>query len=170
MFLRSTVAGILLFSVSAVTLAVEPEWTEFTSKEGKYTITFPGKPEPLNDGGTVKHYVVTNDGAYMTGVSILSADAVQSKTPDKILDEGRDSLVREKKAKVLDEKKITLGDARYPGRDMLVEWKEDGELFSYRVRAYVVKNRLYQLIVGGKSDFTKSKDADKFLDSFKLNE
>ena len=47
-------------------------------------------------------------------------------------------------------------------------WFEGKRLF--RVRVYLVDQRLYQVVVFGTPEAATSKEADKFLDSFKLKE
>jgi len=40
----------------------------------------------------------------------------------------------------------------------------------FRARVYLIEQRLYQVVVFGTKEAATSKDADKFLDSFKLAE
>ena len=64
------------------------------------------------------------------------------------------------------EKDIKLGE--YPGREIQIDVANGNRLF--RVRAYLVDQRLYQVVILGTKENATSKAADKFLDSFKLAE
>ena len=55
------------------------------------------------------------------------------------------------KGKVVANEKVTLGAAKHSGRDVRVEVPEGKRL--YRARAYLVGNRLYQVVVLGPEEF-----------------
>jgi len=63
------------------------------------------------------------------------------------------------------DKEITLGKDKIPGREVIV----DKGAQKMRVRAFIDKTKMYQVLVIGKSkDEVTTKDADKFLDSFEI--
>ena len=81
-------------------------------------------------------------------------------------DSSRDGAVANMEGKLVSEKNVKLG--KHPGREIRINVAEGKRLF--RVRVYLVEQRLYQVVVFGTPETATSKDADKFLDSFKLTE
>jgi hypothetical protein len=155
--------------------ADDREFAEFTSKEGKFTVLFPGKPKETkrtlqSPFGPVElnSFSVSPLQPVSTYVVIFSDYPAnfEKKSDADFLDSSRDGSVKNSGGKLLSEKKLTLD--KYPGRELLLEAPNQGGLF--RQRIFIVGNRLYQLIVGGAEEVAKSKGADKFLDSFKLQE
>ena len=70
------------------------------------------------------------------------------------------------KGKLLSEKNIKLGDT--PGRETQIEVAGGKKLF--RARVYLADQRMYQVVVFGTKKAATSKEADRFLDSFKLGD
>lgn len=145
---------------------------EFAPKGGRFTIQMPGNPEEqTNKVNTVAGpievhmFTVSPDRSTLYGVGYGDSAVMNTKPESDILDGARDGVVRNVKGKLDSEKKITID--KYPGRDFLVVIKGG----VVRERAYLVKDRLYQVIfVSSSREFATGKDADKFLDSFKLTE
>lgn len=157
---------VLVLTVPA--LAEDKPWKEFTSKEAGFTVLFPGKPKLSKQevaGTTVLQYSVETDGAsYAVAYAELPAKAPEIK---KVLDGARDGAVRNTKGKLVSESEITLGKDKHPGREILVEVAENVFL---RQRFFLVDGqKMPQVIVAGKKEVVSSKDADRFLDSFKLD-
>ena len=71
------------------------------------------------------------------------------------------------KAKMLEGKKITVGEKKYPGRDILLELP-DGKL--YRARIVLAGTRLYQVVANGAAEFVKGKQTDEYIESFKVTD
>ncbi len=164
----------LVITAPCLLTAQQPqqELKEFKSNEGRFTVQMPGTPveKILDKQGTAKQYqyiVANDDGAYL--VSYQDNPGLQKATKDelaKALEGAQKSAQTAVKGKLIQAKEITL-DKEYPGREYEFEAaKIPGGIF--RARAYLVNGRLYQLIVAGKKDFATSKEADQFLDSFKL--
>ena len=84
---------------------------------------------------------------------------------DKRLDQARDGAIASVGGKKRSEEKIKLKG--HPGREIVIE--KDSEVV-VRMRIYLVKNRLYQVMVLGNGPVFPAKDAGFFLDSFRLNE
>ena len=151
----------------------KPEFAEFTSKEGGFTILFPGTPKqvkvPDKQGGVLQYQFMAGneDGAYL--LSYQDNANLRNATQEglaKALVKGQEAAQASVKGKLVQAKEITL-DKKHPGREYEFETPLGmGGIF--RSRAYLVKGRLYQVIVIGKKEFAKSKEADRFLDSFKL--
>ncbi len=65
--------------------------------------------------------------------------------------------------KLTDQKKVTIDGN--PGRDVTADAGANGRM---KARVLLVKNRIYQLVVGGSPDAFSDKDIQKMFDSFKL--
>jgi hypothetical protein len=76
----------------------------------------------------------------------------------------RDLFVAESKGKASDEKEIQQG--RVPGREFVVQ-VEDG---AHRYRVYAFADRFFFVVVKGTKKQVESKEADTFLDSYKIPE
>jgi hypothetical protein len=167
--------GLLLFTVGInMTSADAPrEWKEFASKEGRFKVLMPGTPkkekaETESDFGKgVLHMNTVQAGKTMYGANYCDFPAKIKKVSLKqILDSSRDGAVANLEGKLASEKDIKLG--KYTGREIRINVAGGKQLF--RARVYLVEQRLYQVVVFGTREAATSKEADKFLDSFKLTE
>jgi hypothetical protein len=166
-----------LFVVPCLSLADEPKsgLKEFTSKEGRFSILFPDSPKeervPDKQGRLLQiQFAVGNkDGAYIVSYQDNPTLAKAAKEEvAKALLSAQEAARSAVNGKVVQAKEITLGKD-YTGREYEFEMPvATGGVF--RSRAYMVKDRLYQLIAVGTKDFAKSKEASRFFDSFKLTE
>jgi hypothetical protein len=143
----------------------------FTSPDGKFKAEFPAEPkasEVKTPGGVMKMYMAmqgTSTYAIMV-MSIPNTDKAKAEDLEKILDSTRDGLVNSTKGKVISEEKIQL-DKKYPGREFVADI--GGGSARIRTRIYIVDGILYQVIVGGMgADSVKTKEANTFMDSFKM--
>jgi hypothetical protein len=159
-----------LLSVSS---HAQTEWKEFAPKDGSFTVLLPGPPNEF------KKTVKTPDGAvevvlfelpvsagsakYAIGYTEYPDTAIKPGTEDKRLDNARDGAVASTKGALVRQKILLLDN--YPGRELLLRIDGKGAIL---MRLYAIKNRLYQLVVFGSEEFVGSKDAEKFLTSFKL--
>jgi hypothetical protein len=153
--------------------ADEAVWKEFAPKDGKFKVTMPGVPKPKqletesDFGKGVLHMNAVEFGKGMYAANYSDFPAAIKKVPSKqIFDSSRDGAIANMGGKLSNEKDIKLGD--YPGREIKIDVADGKQLF--RVRVYLVDQRLYQVVVFGTPEMATSKDADKFLDSFKLKE
>ena len=150
---------------------------DFTSKEGKFSVAFPGKPkEATKDADSAAGKLSFTRFTYEdgdTGLLVIYCDYPpklrKEKGAEKILDDARDGCVEKAKGKLTDEKKRTIGKDKEPGRELLIQLPDEGKPY-FRSRMYLVGDRLYQVIVVGPEKYATGKDADAFLDSFKLAE
>jgi hypothetical protein len=147
-----------------------PGWKEFAPKDGRFRVLMPGTPKrekqdtesDFGKGVLVMHTV--ERGGLIYGANYCDFPAAIKKAPaDKVLDSSRDGCVDNLNGKLLLDKKVKLGE--HPGREVRVG-VEGGRVF--RARVYLVGRRLYQVVVFGPGEKVTSKEADKFLDSFKL--
>jgi hypothetical protein len=151
--------------------AVAEENKDYTSKAGKFSAAFPGKPkeqEVTAAGATGQSVTLeAKGGAYtVTYVDLPDAAADALKTPEAIelvLGATRDAAVTQMKGKVIDDDKIKL-DGNV-GRDFKVELPEKKMM---RNRMFIVGKRLYQVMVVGSKEFVEADASEKFLKTFKL--
>jgi hypothetical protein len=166
---------LLCFAVVANPIGADdqPAWKEFASKEGRFKVLMPGTPkqdqaETESDFGKgVLHMNTAQAGKTLYGANYCDFPAEIKKAPLKqVFDSSRDGAVANLEGELAGEKDIKLGE--YPGREIQIDVAGGKRLF--RVRVYLVDQRLYQVVVFGTKEAATSKEADKFLDSFKLAE
>jgi hypothetical protein len=95
-------------------------------------------------------------------VSYIDTPPEASKNPpgprlDKIRDASKGA-----DGKLISEKDVTVGEEKYPGRDMVID--KAGVVI--RTRIVLADKRLYQVMVQGTKEFVTSPTANRFFDSF----
>ena len=161
-------------------------WKEFTSKEGRFSVLFPGTPTK-NDrnldtpaGPVPTHgFLVQSDVSvyYLSYSEFPNVGRLTPQDQKEMLDSSRNDVINDG-AKLISEADVTVGGT--PGRELLAE--KDGMIL--RARIAYINGRLFNLIIGVQANtaFTKGKPsanvADrtelfeqisaKFFDSFKL--
>lgn len=176
MYRRCALSIAILFVSSVALGGDEAELNKFTSKEGKFSILLPKDPTTTSQSldsplGKLKMTVTVKDydgDIYAAAYGDLPADKVKKPHANKALDGARDGAVKNSGGKLISEKKITIGKAKYPGREILVN-VGDGKHWA-RQRIYLVNLRLYQTILVGSEISVKGKIAEKFFQSFELSE
>lgn len=166
---RTVSCGLALVLTICVCAADAPP--DYTSKSGKFSARFPGKPkeQSLSAGGASGQAIVleAKDASYsVTYVDLPASAADALKTPelaDTILQATRDAAVAQMKGKLLDDEKVKLDG--HVGRAIKVELPDKKVM---RNRIYLVGPRIYQVMVLGTKEFVASDDSEKFLKSFKL--
>jgi hypothetical protein len=154
--------------------AEEEKWQTFTSKEGRFSVSLPGKPMEKTEqvaapGGKKKELrtftlASASDQIYHLNYHDYPKDVIQE---DKNKEAAFDALRKALGGKVLSEKKITVGKSKAPGRELLIELATKN---LYRARVFFIGNRLFQVVAMGSEEFARGKKADRFLDSFKAEE
>jgi hypothetical protein len=151
------------------------ETKEFVSKDWKFAAKFPDKPKEKTQAGPAGAKITSfvfesKNGAIVVGVADLPIP--ENETEQMIqerLDGSRDGAIKNVGGKLVSSDKITIGKQKYPGREFTATLAQPAE-GQMRCRTYIVGKRLYQAMVIGTKDFTTSKEADKFLESFRLTE
>jgi hypothetical protein len=148
-------------------------WKVAVSKDGGFTVAMPGVPTEK------KQHVKTatgqlnvtlllaegrNDSVFVVSYSDFPEAELKKGTLEKRLDHARDGAVSSARGKLRSEKTIELDG--HPGREIAIE--NNGECIA-KMRIYLVKNRLYQVMVLGNGMIFMTKDVGIFLDSFGLN-
>jgi Protein of unknown function (DUF1559) len=154
------------------------EWKEITSQEGGFTVSFPSTPREMKHSqdtpfGKLEIFALTaelprNEGSYaVMYLSLPEAIAKQQGGTELILETIPQHLkASNAAAKIIGQPKKITQDG-HPGRELTLEIPRQGIAL---VRVYMVKDHMYQVIVGGSKDFISSKDAQRFLDSFHVGE
>ncbi len=150
-----------------------PDWVEFSSQKGNFSVLLPKKPveekETVNTKiGPVELYaflVELQNGKVVYGVtySDYPAEMVEKSNPDDLLDRARNGAVRNISGKIIKEKRIVIEG--YPGRELRVVFGKTGVM---KYRLYLVKNRLYQIMVLAEEENLLSSADERFLNSFRL--
>ena len=171
--MRTLTAVVCLLLAMCQGNAQPAEWKEFASKDGRFTVLFPGTPEQSKAdtesdfGKGVLHMNTVQVGRTMFGAHYCDFPPDVKKVPLKqVYDSSRDGAAENMQGKLMSEKEVKLGD--HPGREIQISVANGRQLF--RARVYLVEQRLYQVVVFGTKEAATSKDADKFMDSFKLAE
>jgi hypothetical protein len=161
--------ALIAYDASKKTIHSEP-FQEFTSAQGNFRVEMPGTPtqETALAAGisfTIFH-LEEREGAY--GVAYADVPMVGGLSPELVkraLDSARNAMVANVKGKFLGESSIKL-DGAYPGREIRAELPiKDGMMIG---RLYVVKHRLYMVLVTGLSHWVQSANAKRFLDSLEV--
>lgn len=158
-----------------VLVAYLPEWRcagaqTFTSKDGRFTVYFPGgEPKqasqkvPLQGGGATVGYqywteLESNNVSYMVMYNDFSGDYANGD-PQATLASLRDGAVSKKT--LLTDNAVSLNGV--PGRSFTAK---DGN-WNYSMRQYLKGKRLYQLIVVSTNEHPATQ-ADQFFNSLIL--
>lgn len=139
------------------------KWKEFTSKEGGFSIAFPGAPETRS--GIV--FWRENQGKPFWLLATFEQRARDFKGKQgalNFLKGGQEGIVSSKNGKLLAEKSLE-GDRRV-GRDFSFQSPSDGFV---RVQMLLVEDRLFVLYFYAESEaLLRSKDAERYFESFKV--
>lgn len=145
---------------------------KFTSKDGKYTVMFPGKPQlqqqnaktELGDIQVNMNIVaIGNDVAFIVGHNDYP-DKVKSADPAKLLEGARNGN-KGADGEIVTDEAIKFGPDKLPGRRFLI--KKPGDMYM-RNMIILKGTRLYQVMMIGKKDVVTSKESEKYYKSFEL--
>lgn len=149
----------------------EVEWKEFVSKEGGFSVLFPGTPtvkHMASESGMISHEflapTVNNEIAFTLQYYEIPKNADPKKVAE-FLNIFRDQFLRA--GALRSEKRISLGGT--PGKELIIDFTRIAA--SSQVRLYQTKKCIYCLmcmISPSGAEFPKV--AGKFFDSFKLGQ
>jgi hypothetical protein len=174
-------AGLLVGSLQAADDTPKPPdgWKEYVAKDKSFTVWLPenqGKPEEkltnevLKKGVSLRFTTVAieeKDGPRFEAGAVLVMPyggdfaKLKSATRVEIL---RDFIVAGSKGKLGDDKEVK--QRRVPGREFFIQTENT----IYRHRVYAFADRFFVVSVLGTKEQVKSKEADIFLDSYKIPE
>jgi len=138
-------------------------WSEFASTDGGFSASFPGKPKETTDssaGDNTTHtfIVETNFGKEAYAVIYLDTKGIADESFLELL-AGFEGTVKSKKP-------ITLNG--HSGFEFDIETSAGATHLLIRNRMFLVKQRVFQVMVTAVKDKVDSDDSRKFLDSFKF--
>jgi hypothetical protein len=151
------------------------KYKEFRSKTGNFSVKAPSQLEEqlqtvdTSSGKAEAHtYMAESDGIlYVAAYSVFRDEIINQGDPEEFLNNARDSMLASLNGKLVLETRKSLED--YPGRELVVDMKMvDGKDGVMKARIYLVKNRLYQLMVMADTEQASAGAITIFLDSFKL--
>ena len=154
--------------------AVQPEWKEFASPEGGFSVLMPVPPTQKRQS--------TNSSTLSLDSNLFTASLEESKVvysvaytnfpeelaefpPNLLLDSLSHRFTNDKTIKLLSQQDISFG--KYPGKEF--KFESPGEIL-VKHRTYIVEKRLYQLTaeMPKARESALSNDTDRFLNSFRL--
>ena len=148
---------------------IAQDWPAFKSTDENFTISLPSEPKqerttgrtPLGNGFHI--YSLDNGNVSFT-ISTSTIDEVLTKPKDikRTLDFARDLVAMVTAGKMVEDSEIALG--RFPGRQVRIE--KDKKI--WMLRAFLVNQRIYQLLTTEPKAKETNPSITKFFDSFKL--
>ena len=152
------------------------DWQRVAPPGGGFSVLMPGTPverkqtadSPIGSIGIDTFTLTKGRDEFTVAFTDYPAAILKSK-PEAILEGVQIGVEADLRAKVLDERPTSLDG--YPGRQYTLELPESklpgGGI--YKVRAYLVKQRLYQVVAVTPKANASSTDAEKFFQSFRLS-
>ena len=153
---------------------VQPQWKEFSSSEGSFSVLMPVTPTQKTQS--------TNSSTVSLDSNLFTASLEEGKVvysvaytnfpeelaqfpPNLLLDTLSGRFTNDKKIKLLSQQDISLG--QYPGKE--IKFEAPGEII-VKHRTFIAEKRLYQLTAEIPKDRESalSNDTDRFLNSFRL--
>jgi hypothetical protein len=161
--MRSLIAGIVFLGLAG---AVSAEDGKFVSKEGKYTVTFPGKPTTRTEKADNVNLTIVVLEKGDNDLLVVHSDLVTDKDakPKDILDTAEKRLTESFKTNISKSKDIEFGTQKFSAREIYGE-KDSQHL---RITIILADKRLYQVIASGSQDFVEGKETEEFFKSFEI--
>jgi hypothetical protein len=151
-----------------------PEFKPFSSKEGRFTISFPGTPEqstrslksPIGDMVLQVFKVARNNDkeTYTLIYYDYPPEAIKSTDPEKIFDAAQQGGLDATHGKLIKKTDIIKTEKAPASRDLEIEIQGA----TTYARMILVGNRLYVIMVVPPATQVAADRARAFLDSFKL--
>jgi hypothetical protein len=148
----------------------ESEWVQFTPMGEGYRVGLPKLPSRLpneegDDPADSRHRLTLDDGSEYEIQHVSLAGRAEVLFADDVFRGVRDDLLAEQPgARLEDEKSLRLAGA-YPGTELRISFPDARRA---RVRAFLVGQKLYLLLVEAPVNKFNERDAQKFFDSFQL--
>ncbi len=153
------------------------QWQTFKPSDGKFSVSMPSLPSeriekvdsPSGPLDIHSFLVQRREVLYIVSYMDFPEVILEQSGLDVLMDRARDANIKSVNGSLLSENKLLLHD-KYRGREITFDSPSSAKRFLWR--AYVVNNRLYQLVVSLPKDKADSftEDTAKFVDSFHLLE
>ena len=159
-------------------VATQTAWTEFTSTEDGFAVSFPTPPETQTQDNqydfgkvTIRAYTSNPRHNVVWRVATHSyPDGFASRMdPKKLLATMRDGMAKNVSGKPEDIEDISLDD--HPGQEFRVRSTDPltSKPLTIKVRLYAVDDRVYQLsLIAPDNDASLEDEASQFFQSFRL--
>lgn len=170
------VAAAILFVLSACA-SPTAQWQTYSSQEGGFSILAPGTfKEQVQSTDTAAgkmelHQLTLDQGT--VGYFVMYADfpeaLIQLSDPKALLQDGVEGAAKAMNAMLTVNKDITLDGV--PGKEFQGEIALGGVFAKggiFKARAFLSKNRLYQIYAAAEQDKVQAAEVDKYLASFKF--
>ena len=165
---RMTAAFVLVLFLLAGAFA-QGEWPKFKSTEENFSISLPREPKqerntrptPFGNG----HHIYTLDDnriSFTVSYSVFDSAPTQPKDIKRTLDMARDLVAMVTNGKLLTDTDISIDG--FPGRLVRIEKNKR----TWTLRAYLVKERMYQLMTTEPKAKEQNAAVTKFFESFQL--
>ena len=149
------------------------EWEKYHSDEGRFSILMPDEPDEesydaATPAGSLPVYAasVEQDSLlYLVTCADLPEYLSDTAAPEEFLGESQAWGLGGLQGKVLRDSSVMLGE--YPGRTFLLQ-RPDGAL--HRISLYTAGGRLYQVMMSGPAGIVGGRHADRFFDSFSIDD
>ena len=146
----------------------------FTSADGRYSVEFPKQPDTgvrqAGDGGLKRRITSTMASKagddYGVTWSDFPADYLAAG-PTAVLEKVRDTVVADIKGTLVSSSEISL--AGHPGLAVEAKVASGATKGDYRVRFFLVKNRIYEVLVIRNNPAAPEQLVQDFFDSFTLD-
>jgi len=168
--MKPVVISYLIIILATISFGfTQGDWLTTTSKDGGFAISMPGKPLELDapivlgDFHAVSHvfHVRRGGNAYSVTYTDLAIDPSDETIVAKVFDGAKEDLLKKATARLTSETNIKLKENA--GREIKAV-----AVSGYVIcRTYLVKNRMYQVVVVSGSE-EPSAEVKRFLDSFSL--
>jgi hypothetical protein len=155
-----SLAGCLAVAVSAC----NHDWVTFESPDQSFTVLMPVKPVMKSAPSGPSYRAVAEDITYIISTAPVPAEYQSLASTEKLFDSLQKAAVGSDKPPK-STKRITLGPAAHPGREILFD-RGGGVIM--RGRAYRLPQSLLFLTVFAPTDKAMSADVERFLESLTL--
>lgn len=164
---------LLAFSLAACSRA--PEAKKYISDAGGFSVMTPTHltetVQPLEtEAGKIDLHLFSgqrDDTGYFVSYCDYPQKVGQQEDVDQVLDRSRDGAVANVSGRLIRETKITL--MGHPGRELVIETgNPNGPRVRLRGRLFIVRNRMYQIMVVAPRSWEGAAGTVAFLQSFKL--
>lgn len=175
---------IIVVSLLSIACNQPPEWVNFQSKEGRFKIEFPHTPVDTTKivknkhGNLILHYYIYNaadndyrDSNLLYYVSYIDypevvADSNHNEWRTQLFKEETESIVSSLRGKL--EKVTTESIKNYPGQEAKITFNFRDVHIIRRQKCFLVKNRVYSIVVHTAARKDSNKSIDHFLNTFEL--
>lgn len=157
------------------TANIDIAWQDYQSTPGRFSLQVPGKPqeqsqEQPTETGTVKvNMVITeaNNSGYFVGYADIPDKSAAPVDVQKSLGESIKSSVANINGELKSEQEYKLGT--FPCRDFDATGKVQTTDVIMKGRFCISENRMYQVFALGSKENLETKDVERFINSFKIN-